>query len=145
MLVVAADVSQGCAILVLGSPCDDAQWRSYIRAIDDLQARIDDATRPVLIQVLLAQLAMPSAVVRRELAQLRQRVRADAVNAVIAQDTSIRLVQTALDWLHKPHYASSSHADFASALAHVEAVLRRPVPALPRLYQEVRVRCNRPL
>lgn len=121
----------------MGPPCGDEQWRAYIRTVDELQAQIDPRTRPVLIQMLRRGIAVPSPVVRRELSQLRQRIRADAVNAVIVEDASIRLVQTALDWLHRPHYASSNHPNFAAALAQIEKVLGRRVPALLRLYSEV--------
>ncbi|HRI49588.1 MAG TPA: hypothetical protein PLW65_05350 [Pseudomonadota bacterium] len=137
MLAVATEPAEGCGILVMGPPSDDEQWRAYIRTIDELQARIDPRTRPVLIQMLRRGIAVPSPVVRRELSQLRQRIRADAVNAVIVEDASIRLVQTALDWLHRPHYTSSNHPDFAAALAQIEKALGRRVPALPRLYREI--------
>jgi len=121
----------------MAPPCDDEQWRAYIRTIDELQARIDERTRPVLIQLLRRGISVPSPIVRRELSLLRRRIRKDAVNAVIVEDASIRLMQTALDWVHRPHYASSNHPDFAAALAQIEKVLGRRVPVLLRLYAEV--------
>jgi hypothetical protein len=121
----------------MSAPCDDAQWRAYIRTVDEMQAQLDPRLRPVLIQVLRRGIQVPSPIVRRELALLRQRVRADAINAVVVEDATIRLVQTALDWLHRPHYSSSNHPDFAAALSHVEKLLGRRVPALIRLYSQV--------
>lgn len=144
MLVVASDIPSGCAVLIVGPPGGDAVWRAYVEAIEHLQTQVPRDRRPVLIQMLLSQTSLPSAVVRRELALLRQRIRADAVNAVVAQDASFRLMQTALDWIHRPHYASSTHADFGSALAQIEKVLGQPMPVLPRLYREATEQLRRP-
>lgn len=132
----AAEPAQGCGVLVMGPPADDAQWRAYIRIIDELQGRIAASKRPVLVQVMRKGIQVPSPIVRRELAQLRQRVRADAINAVVVEDTAIRLVQAALDWLHRPHYTSSNHPDFAAALSHIEKLIGHPLPILTRLYVE---------
>lgn len=137
MLAVAFDSSEGCAVLVVSPPPQgDAGWRAYIQAIDDLQARVDRSTRPVLVQVLRRGLDVPNPVVRRELAQLRARIRADAINTVVAEDASVRLMQTALDWLRRPHYNSSSFPDFASAHSHIEKVLGRSLPRLTELHRK---------
>ena len=121
----------------MSAPCDDAQWRAYIRTVDEMQAQLDPRLRPMLIQVLRRGIQVPSPIIHHELALLRQQVRADAINAVVVEDATIRLVQTALDWLHRPHYSSSNHPDFAAALSHVEKLLGRRVPALIRLYSQV--------
>lgn len=136
VLAVATAPAHGCGVLVMAPPAEDAQWRAYIRTIDDLQGRIDGSTRPVLVQVLRKGIQVPSPIVRRELSQLRQRVRADAINAVVVEDAGIRLVQAALDWLYRPHYASSNHPDFAAALSHIEKLVGHPMPVLTRLYGE---------
>gem|GEM_PF-485218 len=136
MLAVAFDSSEGCAVLVVNPPQGDAGWRAYAQAIDDLQARVDRSTRPVLVQVLRRGLDVPNPVVRRELAQLRARIRADAINTVVAEDASVRLMQTALDWLRRPHYDSSTFSDFTSAHAHIEKALGRPLPRLPELHRK---------
>lgn len=140
VLSVATAPAQGCGVLVMAPPGADEQWRAYIRTIDDLQGRIGDGMRPVLVQVLRRGIQVPSPIVRRELAQLRQRIRTDAINAVVVEDAAIRLVQTALDWLHRPHYSSSNHPDFAAALAHIEKLMGHPMPVLARLYGEVRLK-----
>lgn len=143
MLATASDIGKGCAVLIMVPPCGDEGWRNYIRAIDELQATTSWLVRPVLIQVLRHGIDVPSPVVRRELAMLRKRIRPDAVNAVVVEDATVRLVQTALDWLYRPHYASSSHADFAAALAQVERSLGRPMPTLARLYEDAAGKINR--
>jgi hypothetical protein len=135
VLTTAFDVSEGCAVLVVRPPQGDSGWREYVRAIDDLQARIDHSKRPVLIQILRRGLALPTPVVRRELAELRSRIRPDAINVVVAEDATVRLMQTALDWIRRPHYASSNHGDFLAAQAHAEKVLGRPLFSLSGLYR----------
>jgi len=136
MLAMEFDLSEGCAVLVVSPPQGDAGWRAYAQAIDDLQARVDRSTRPVLVQVLRRGLDVPNPLVRRELAQLRARIRADAINTVVAEDASVRLMQTALDWLRRPHYDSSNFSDFASARAHIERALGRPLPRLAELHRK---------
>ena len=81
-------------------------------------------------------LDVPSPVVRRELAELRGRIRPDAINVVVAEDATVRLMQTALDWIRRPHYESSNHGDFLAAHAHVEKVLGHPLFTLPDLYRQ---------
>lgn len=131
---MAYSATDGCGVLVVSPPQGDAGWRTYIQTIDDLQARIDRKIRPVLIQVLRRGLDVPSAVMRREMAALRGRIRPEAINIVVAEDTSIRLMQTALDWLRRPHYDSQNVANFASAQAYVERALGRPLPILLELH-----------
>jgi hypothetical protein len=140
VLALAADLAQGCAVLIVAPPFDDAGWRSYIDAIESLQRRTPATIRPAVIQILRRGIPMPSAIVRREMAALRGRIRADAVNAVVVEDPMLRLMQTALDWLRRPHYASSSHDEFAAALAQVEKVLGASRPVLSLLYRQA---CDR--
>jgi hypothetical protein len=139
VLGVASDLSRGFAVLVVKPPCGDAGWRAYIQAIDRLQAEVLPSLRPVLIQVLGRGMDTPSARVRREMAELRGRIRADAINAVVAEDPAIRLMQTALDWIRRPHYQSSNHPEFSLAVAHVEKLLGRPAPWLHDLHARARL------
>ena len=142
MLATASDITKGCAVLIMVPPCGDEGWRAYIRAIDELQAATVRVVRPALIQVLRHGIDVPSPVVRRELATLRKRIRADVINAVVVEDATVRLVQTALDWIYRPHYVSSSHANFAAALAQVERAIGRPMPTLALLYQDAACKLN---
>lgn len=135
MLATASDLPEGCAVLIVRPPQGDQGWQEYAQTIDQLQAQIPRRTRPVLVQVLRRGLDVPSAVMRRELAELRGRIRADAVNVVVAEDPTVRLMQTALDWVRRPHYDSSNHGDFASALQHAERLLGRPLPRLEALFR----------
>lgn len=139
VLGVASDPSRGYAVLVVKPPCEDAGWRAYIQAIDRLQAEVLPAMKPVLIQVLDRGMDTPSPKVRREMAALRMRIRADAINAVVAEDPAIRLMQTALDWLRRPHYQSSNHPTFSPAVAHVEKLLGQPAPQFHELYRKARL------
>lgn len=129
------DPSNCFAVLVAAPTQGDAGWRAYVQTIDEVQARVPRGQRPVIVQVFRRGLDAPSPMLRRELAALRGRIRPNAINAVVAEDTSVRLIQTALDWLHRPHYESSTFADFASAQAYIEALLGRSMPMLPELYQ----------
>ena len=45
MIAAATDPEQGCGILVMSAPCDDAQWRAYIRTVDEMQAQLDPRLR----------------------------------------------------------------------------------------------------
>lgn len=139
MLGVAYNTQEGCGVLVAGPPQGDAGWRVYIQAIDDMQAHIDRQTRPALIQVLRRGLDVPSAVMRREMAALRGRIRPDAINVVVAEDASTRLMQTALDWIRRPHYDSHNVAYFSSAQVYVEQALGRPLPTLSELYRQAQM------
>jgi hypothetical protein len=133
----------GVGALLLGSPVAEADWGEYVRAIGDLNRGLRPPGRPVLAQ-LIRIADMPSATVRREIAELRKRVRPDVVNVVISQEPIVRYAQIALGWLHPPHYDSTVHATPGSAFAHVEralnaaagdarvAALRRLVAALER-------------
>ncbi|MCU0656381.1 MAG: hypothetical protein MUF64_14345 [Polyangiaceae bacterium] len=136
MVVIVSDIPLGCAVLVLSPPCEEAGWREYIAAIDQLQAQVSPKVRPVLLQVLRRGITTPPPLVRREMAALRGRIRGDAINAVVADDPSVRLMQTALDWLRRPHYESSTHARAEQACAWVEGALGRPLPRLAQLYHE---------
>ena len=53
---------------------------------------------------------------------------------MVAESTAIRGVQTALDWLRKPEYDTSSHADPESAFAHVERLIGQAVPELRAMH-----------
>lgn len=139
VLGVASDPSRGYAVLVVKPPCEDAGWRTYIQAIDQMQAGLPPSTRPVLIQVLGRGMDTPSPKVRREMAELRARIRVNAINAVVAEDPAIRLMQTALDWIRRPHYQSSNHAAFSSAVEHIEKLLGQPAPQFHELYHKARL------
>lgn len=140
MFVIEADRARGFGVLMLAPPGSDDDWRAYADAIGALNREVTRDVRPVLLQILCVGIPIPSALVRKRLAELRATIRADAINAVVAESAAVRTAQVALDWIRKPHYESSSHADLASALAHVERVLARPLPELRELAIRVRAR-----
>lgn len=147
MFLVETDVELGVAAVLLGPPGSDADWLAYARARDELNRRVGLGPRPVLVQ-LLRSAAVPSATMRRELAGLRGRIRSNVVNVVVSASAIIRHVQTALDWYHKPHYHSSTHATVASAFAHLERALGGPaeaarLAALRRLVASLEARAAR--
>lgn len=130
MLVVEKRPELGMAVVVLVAPTTDEDWLAYAAAIDAMNRVAPRTVRPVLMQVLRRGVGIPSPLVRRQLGELRARIRPDAINVVVAESGAIRGAQIALDWIRRPHYDSSTHPDVASALAHVEALLGRPAPEL---------------
>lgn len=123
MLRVEKHLREGWAALVLSAPADDRDWRAYAAAIDDMNREAPERVRPVLLQQILPGVPAPSAIVRKELGELRKRIRADALNVVIVPSTLPRAAQVALDWLHKPHYETHTFGDLESGLSLIEARL----------------------
>lgn len=109
----------------LGPPPLDTDWGEYIRVLDEFNRRMGAGVRPVLVQIIRVD-EMPSAVVRRELGELRKRIRPDVINAVVSQESVMRYIQVALNWLHKPHYDSTVHATVDAALEHIKRALGAP-------------------
>lgn len=136
MLLLETNAELGVAALAFGSSALDPEWLDYIRALDALNLEVRRGIRPVLMQLLHAP-PITSATTRRELAALRQRIRPDVVNMVVSSSPLVRNAQTALDWLRKPHYASTSHATSAAALAHVAGYL--PPSDAPRIAELARL------
>lgn len=136
MLGVAANRAENLAVIIMGPPTVDEDWLAYVRAIDELHANAGSDARPALIQILKSGIEMPSPRSRRELASLRGRIHPRAVNAVVAEAPFIRMMQTALDWIRKPPYTSSTHADFPSAARWLEQQIGRPVSELMNLKAE---------
>lgn len=135
------------AAVLLGPPVSDDEWSAFVKALDEMNRSPSFTTRPVLAQLVRGAF-MPPATVRRQIAELRGRIRADAVNVVISDSAAVRHVQTALDWLHKPHYDSTVHATNEAAFAHVERALGvsawgEPVSTLRRLVTSLERRAAR--
>ncbi|WP_053235487.1 hypothetical protein [Sandaracinus amylolyticus] len=133
MFFVDFDQERGLAVVGLAPPGTDADWIAYADAIDEMNRTIPPGVRPVLLQLIRSGMPMPSALVRRRLADLRATIRRDAINVVVSDSATLRAAQTALDWVRKPHYDSSTHAAVESAIAHVERALGSPAPGLGRL------------
>lgn len=122
MFLVESNAAQGVAVVLLGPPSSDADWREYTGALDELNLAVSPSLRPVLLQVIRGA-AMPNPTTRRELAALRGRIRPDVINVVVSSSPILRNVQTALDWLRKPHYDSTIHATPAAAYFYLERQL----------------------
>lgn len=114
-------VERGWATILLAPPADDRDWRAYVAEIDAMNRTVAPGVRPVLLQQIQPGVPPPSALVRKELAELRKRIRADALNVVVLPSTLPRVAQVALDWLHKPHYESHTVSDLETALTLIEA------------------------
>jgi hypothetical protein len=140
MFLVEYDAENGVAIVVLAPPATDADWTAYGDTIESLNQRVPPHVRPVLLQFIGAGTPFPTPLTRRRMANLRAHIRADAVNVVVSTSHTVRGVQIALDWIRKPHYDSSSHADAAAAMAHAEKVIGKPLPALRALHAKIKLR-----
>ena len=112
----------GVAAVFLGPPGSDDDWRAYVAALDELNSTVRRDLRPILVQIIRGA-AMPNPTMRRELADLRGRIRADVVNVVVSSSPILRNIQTALDWLRKPHYDSTAHPNVTTAFFHLERTL----------------------
>src|SRR4051794_38293512 len=111
MMIVESRPDLGMAVVLLAPATSDEDWLAYASAIESMNRSAPRSLRPVLMQVLRRGIGMPSPLVRKQLADLRGRIRADAINVVVLESAAIRGVQTALDWLRKPEYDSSTHSD----------------------------------
>jgi hypothetical protein len=136
------------AVVSMGPPSSDADWTAYLQALDEMNRTASVTARPVLAQVLRSP-SVPSATVRRAIGAFRERIRPDVINVVISDSITVRHVQTALDWLHKPHYDSTVHATSESGLAHVERLLgpsgwAERGPTLRRLVAAIERRMGQP-
>lgn len=115
----------------------DRGWTEYAETLESLNRDAPTGTvRCVLVQSIHPDVDMPSPVLRRRLGVIRSQIAASVINVVVTESRVIRAMQTALDWLQKPAYDSSTHADITSAIAHVERVLGRSEPDLWRHWEE---------
>lgn len=136
MIASAFDRGEALGVIIATPPCEDAGWIEYIQRVGDMLDLIPPGKRPVLIQILRDGVGLPSPRTRKALADLRRRVPRNAVNAAVVESGAVRMMQVALDWIHKPHYESKTHADFESAMAQLETSLGRPLPRMRVLYRE---------
>lgn len=123
MLHIDKRVARGWAVVRLSPPASDVDWRDYAAAIDGMNREVSPRHRPVLLQLIDPGIAPPSAVVRRELAALRARIRPDALNVVVVPSALTRYGQIALDWLQRPAYESHTAASLDEALQILRAKL----------------------
>lgn len=124
-------------VIAIGPPMGDSGWTEYATTLEELNRDAPSGTVPcVLVQSILNGVDMPSALLRRRLSVIRMQIPASVINAVVTESRVVRALQTALDWVQKPVYDSSTHADIASAIAHIERVLGRPEPELWRHWQQ---------
>lgn len=147
MFLAEKNTELGVGAIWLGPPPLDPDWGEYIRVLDEFNRSMGAGARPVLVQIVRVD-EMPSAVVRRELGELRKRIRPDVINAVVSQEPVMRYIQIALNWLHKPHYDSTVHATVGAAFEHIERGLGAPagdkrVAALRGLVAELERRAGR--
>jgi hypothetical protein len=136
VIASAFDTKEAFGVIIAAPPCEDDGWRAYIQRVTDMLALVPPGRRPVLIQILRDGVGLPSPRTRKALADLRRRVPGNAINAVVVESASVRMLQIALDWIYKPHYESKTHADFESAMRQLEASLGRSLPAMRVLYRE---------
>jgi hypothetical protein len=122
VFLVEKNTEVGVGAIWLGLPSLDSDWGEYIRVLDEFNRIMGAGVRPVLVQIIQVD-EMPSAVVRRELGELRKRIRPDVINAVVSQESVVRYIQVALNWLHKPHYDSTVHATVDAAFEHIKRAL----------------------
>ena len=124
-------------VIAISPPMGDRGWNEYADTLESLNRDAPTGTvRCVLLQSIAHDVDMPSAVLRRRLGAIRAKIPASVINVVVTESRVIRAMQTALDWLQRPVYDSSTHADITSAIAHVERVLGWPDPDLWRYWQE---------
>lgn len=121
MLRIDKRPTRGWAVLRLSPPAGDADWRQYAEAIEGMNREVSTLHRPVLLQILDRGVEPPTALMRRELAALRARVRPDALNVVAVGSTLTRYGQIALDWLQRPAYESHTTSSLDEALAILKA------------------------
>jgi hypothetical protein len=132
MVVVEVSEPDRAVVMLVTAKTDD-DWFEYVRAVGELIDRnYEDG---VVVQVFRRGLEMPSARARKAMSELRGRVPADTVNVVVTPSVVMRMMQTSLDWLRKPEYDSTTHPDFASAVAHVEKVRGTKMPVLAQMLE----------
>lgn len=137
--VVVCEVSEpDRAVVMLVTAKTDEEWFEYVRVVGELIDRRYE--HGVVVQVFRRGMEMPSPRVRKAMSDLRARVPKDTVNVVVTPSVVMRMMQTSLDWLHRPAYDSSRHPDFASAVAHVEKVRGTPMPVLKQLLEKASLR-----
>lgn len=140
VLVIESAPERGVGVVLIAPPSGDADWLAYADAIDAMNRSAPRTSRPVLMQIIRSGTSVPSALVRKRLAELRATIRSDAVNVVVSEAATLRSAQIALDWLRKPHYATSTHADRAAALRHAEGVVGHALPELRELAHRAELR-----
>lgn len=140
MLRQAIDENALVAVIVLEPPPVPNEWTIYVDAVRALNRRGSTAgrdVRPVVLQIMKGGLELPTAVERRAIAELRSEIRPNAINCVATDSVPFRMMGTAIDWIRKPHFASSWQSDVRSAIAFIEGELGRPCPELPRLLRSL--------
>jgi hypothetical protein len=144
VLGIASLAAKNLAVLVIGPPPREDDWTGYVRTIESLNQSVKPGHRPVVIQILKEGMGVPSPLQRKQLGELRGRINRMAVNAVVSDSHFVRLTQTALDWIRKPPYISSSHANFPAAHRWAESVVGHPIPELTALRIEAERAAARP-
>ena len=132
-LSVAVDEERRFGVLIAAPPFAVTDWATYCDTIAKLNAQIPPGARPILLQILRDGLTTPNAAMRQRMAELRATIPTSAINAVVHETAAMRMIGVALDWLHKPHYASKVVADIPAALRFIEAQMPGQTPYIRAL------------
>ncbi len=90
--------------LFSGATNSEADFEAYLAAVVALDERAMHLDRPVLVQVVDPENAIPDAKWRRRIAEATTTIRSKPFYVMVTESTAARGVLTALNWLRPPPF-----------------------------------------
>lgn len=139
MFVQATDEIGGMVVwLFTGRINSDEDFQAYCDSIQRLSS-IDVDTLRFAVLIVDAGNPIPGARWRKEIAEVSRDVGANTVFILVGSPI-VRGVATAINWIRRPIYTLRTAATFTDAVLVAEELAGKPLPALRRLHEQVRVR-----
>jgi hypothetical protein len=126
----ASDVERGLAVWRFAGDNGDADWRTYIDTIQDLDARCPEGVRGAGLTVFEGRSPPPSARWLKEIANGTAKLRMDnPLFALVSERMLVRGMVSAINKIRPAPYESAAHKNLSSAIAWLEAGRGEPVGA----------------
>ena len=134
------DVDQAVALLLFSERTNtDADFEAYLRCIAELDAVAASLDRPVLVQLIDPDNALPDARWRRRMAGATQTVKSKPLYLLVTDSAAVRGVLTAINWIRPPPFEFEVVPTLDAAARTAEARTGRKVAStIHELALEVR-------
>lgn len=134
------DADQAVAVFLFsGRTNSDADFDAYLRCIAELDVIAASLDRPVLVQLIDPDNALPDARWRRRMAEATQTVRSKPFYVLVTDSAAVRGVLTAINWIRPPPFELEVVPTLDAAAQTAEARTGREVAkTIHRLALEVR-------
>jgi|SRR5688572_29508748 len=138
----AIDIDGGCIVWLFAGPTNtDDDFQRYCDSVRRLDAQAAGRTVAAVV-IVDPENPPPSAAWRAEIGRVSKDLVSKPVFALVSRRAIIRGVVTAVNWLTGSKSPFRATSTFADAVVFAERELGRDLPALTRLYEEVRARAS---